>query len=48
MIHSSVSEENKLKPFEERKDYSHFFCVDPLDGTKVMIILRKKKKEFSQ
>lgn len=29
-----MSEENKLKPFEERKEYTHFFCVDPLDGTK--------------
>lgn len=34
-IESSVSEENKLKPYEERKEYTHFFCVDPLDGTKV-------------
>jgi 3'(2'), 5'-bisphosphate nucleotidase len=25
-----VSEENKMKPWEERKGYKYFFCVDPL------------------
>ncbi|CAN0360206.1 unnamed protein product, partial [Ectocarpus fasciculatus] len=39
-----VSEENKLKPFEERKEYSHFFCVDPLDGTKEFI---KRNGQFT-
>ncbi|CAM9233164.1 unnamed protein product [Ascophyllum nodosum] len=39
-----VSEENKLKPFEERKEYTHFFCVDPLDGTKEFI---KRNGQFT-
>ncbi|CAM9642467.1 unnamed protein product [Scytosiphon promiscuus] len=39
-----VSEENKLKPYEERKEYTHFFCVDPLDGTKEFI---KRNGQFT-
>lgn len=39
-----VSEENKLKPFDERKEYKHFFCVDPLDGTKEFI---KRNGQFT-
>ncbi|KAJ1459565.1 hypothetical protein M885DRAFT_510691 [Pelagophyceae sp. CCMP2097] len=32
-----MSEENKLAPYEERKDWEYFWCVDPLDGTKEFI-----------
>jgi len=39
-----VSEENKQIPYEERKDYSHFWLVDPLDGTKEFI---KRNGEFT-
>ncbi|CAM9650793.1 unnamed protein product, partial [Phaeothamnion confervicola] len=39
-----VSEENKLKPYNERKNYVHFFCVDPLDGTKEFI---KRNGQFT-
>jgi 3'(2'), 5'-bisphosphate nucleotidase len=39
-----ISEENKLIPFEERKEYEYFWMVDPLDGTKEFI---KKNGEFT-
>ncbi len=39
-----VSEENKQVPWEERKKYTHFFCVDPLDGTKEFI---KRNGQFT-
>ena len=29
-----VSEENKIAEHEERQKWTHFWCVDPLDGTK--------------
>jgi len=32
-----VSEENKAVDYETRKDYSYFWCVDPIDGTKEFI-----------
>ena len=32
-----LSEEGKLIPFEERKNWSSFWMVDPLDGTKEFI-----------
>lgn len=32
-----VSEENESIPFSERKYFSKFWCVDPLDGTKEFI-----------
>ncbi len=32
-----ISEEGPEPPFEERKGWSHFFLVDPLDGTKDFI-----------
>ncbi|CAM9170120.1 unnamed protein product [Discosporangium mesarthrocarpum] len=41
-----VSEENKLKPFEERQKYTHFFCVDPLDGTKASPSPQPSPPEF--
>lgn len=39
-----VSEENKAIPYEQRKDYQHFWLVDPLDGTKEFI---KRNGEFT-
>lgn len=39
-----ISEENKEKPYEERKEYEFFFLVDPLDGTKEFI---KRNGEFT-
>ncbi len=39
-----LSEEGKEVPFEVRKDWSKFWCVDPLDGTKEFI---KRNGEFT-
>ncbi len=39
-----VSEENKQVPWEERKEYTHFFCIDPLDGTKEFL---KRNGQFT-
>ena len=39
-----LSEENKEVPFEERKDWEYYWCVDPIDGTKEFI---KKNGEFT-
>jgi len=39
-----LSEEGKLIPYEERKDWEYFWMVDPLDGTKEFI---KKNDEFT-
>lgn len=39
-----VSEENKMIPYDIRKDYEYFWCVDPLDGTKEFI---KRNGEFT-
>ncbi len=39
-----VSEENKQIPYSERKSYTHFWLVDPLDGTKEFI---KRNGEFT-
>ena len=39
-----LSEEGKSIPFEERKDWSHFWMVDPLDGTKEFV---KRNGEFT-
>lgn len=32
-----ISEEKKVAPYDERKDYTTFWLVDPLDGTKEFI-----------
>lgn len=32
-----ISEENKAIPYEERKAYSYYWLVDPMDGTKEFI-----------
>ena len=39
-----ISEENKQIPYEERKEWSSFWLIDPLDGTKEFI---KKNGEFT-
>lgn len=39
-----ISEENKMVAFENRKDYSRYWLVDPLDGTKEFI---KRNGEFT-
>jgi 3'(2'), 5'-bisphosphate nucleotidase len=39
-----LSEEGKQLPYEERKDWTTFWLVDPLDGTKEFI---KKNGEFT-
>ena len=39
-----LSEEGKMIPYEERKDWEYFWMVDPLDGTKEFI---KKNGEFT-
>jgi 3'(2'), 5'-bisphosphate nucleotidase len=39
-----ISEENKLTPFGERKNWKRFWLIDPLDGTKEFI---KKNGEFT-
>jgi len=39
-----ISEENKDIPYEERRNYSVFWLVDPLDGTKEFI---KRNGEFT-
>lgn len=39
-----ISEEVKLKPYEERKDWEYCWLIDPLDGTKEFI---KKNGEFT-
>jgi 3'(2'), 5'-bisphosphate nucleotidase len=39
-----LSEEGVAIPYEERKEWSRFWCVDPLDGTKEFI---KRNGEFT-
>jgi len=39
-----LSEENKEVPYEERKDWEYYWCIDPIDGTKEFI---KKNGEFT-
>ena len=39
-----LSEEGKTIPYEERKNWEHFWLVDPLDGTKEFI---KRNDEFT-
>jgi 3'(2'), 5'-bisphosphate nucleotidase len=39
-----ISEEIKNAAYADRKDWKHFFCVDPLDGTKEFI---KRNGEFT-
>ena len=39
-----LSEENKAVPYEERKEWEYYWCIDPIDGTKEFI---KKNGEFT-
>jgi 3'(2'), 5'-bisphosphate nucleotidase len=39
-----MSEENKQTPFEIRKHWEYYWCIDPIDGTKEFI---KKNDEFT-
>jgi 3'(2'), 5'-bisphosphate nucleotidase len=39
-----LSEEGKEIPYNERKDWEYYWCIDPLDGTKEFI---KKNGEFT-
>ena len=39
-----MSEEGKEIPYEERKDWEYYWCIDPIDGTKEFI---KKNGEFT-
>jgi len=39
-----LSEENKAAPYEERKKWEYYWCIDPIDGTKEFI---KKNGEFT-
>jgi len=39
-----MSEENKEVPYEVRKNWEYYFCIDPIDGTKEFI---KKNDEFT-
>jgi 3'(2'), 5'-bisphosphate nucleotidase len=39
-----LSEENKQIPYEIRKDWNYYWCIDPIDGTKEFI---KKNDEFT-
>jgi len=39
-----LSEENKEVPYEVRKDWEYYWCIDPIDGTKEFI---KKNGEFT-
>jgi 3'(2'), 5'-bisphosphate nucleotidase len=39
-----ISEETKLTPYDERKNWKRFWLIDPLDGTKEFI---KKNGEFT-
>lgn len=39
-----ISEEEKDTPYEIRKEYQYYWCVDPLDGTKEFI---KRNGEFT-
>lgn len=39
-----LSEENKTVPFEERRHWAYYWCIDPIDGTKEFI---KKNGEFT-
>lgn len=39
-----MSEEGKEIPYDERKDWEYYWCIDPIDGTKEFI---KKNDEFT-
>ena len=39
-----MSEEGKEIPYDDRKDWEYYWCIDPIDGTKEFI---KKNDEFT-
>jgi len=39
-----LSEENRAIPYEDRKDWDYYWCIDPIDGTKEFI---KRNGEFT-
>jgi len=39
-----LSEENKKIPYETRKDWNYYWCIDPIDGTKEFV---NKNGEFT-
>ena len=39
-----MSEETKVIPYEERKNWDYYWCIDPIDGTKEFV---KKNDEFT-
>ena len=39
-----LSEENKVIPYEQRKNWEYYWCIDPIDGTKEFI---KKNGDFT-
>ena len=39
-----LSEENKEVPYDARKDWEYYWCIDPIDGTKEFV---KKNGEFT-
>ena len=39
-----MSEETKVMPYEERKNWEYYWCIDPIDGTKEFV---KKNDEFT-
>ncbi|NLC27411.1 MAG: 3'(2'),5'-bisphosphate nucleotidase CysQ [Campylobacteraceae bacterium] len=39
-----ISEESKTEPFEVRKHWEYYWCIDPIDGTKEFV---KKSDEFT-
>ena len=39
-----LSEENKAVPYEERRGWEYYWCIDPIDGTKEFV---KKNGEFT-
>ena len=41
---SIISEEGKPVEYNERKDWEHYWCFDPMEGTKEFI---KKNGEFT-
>lgn len=41
---SIMSEENKEVPYEKRRKWKYYWCIDPIDGTKEFI---KKNDEFT-
>lgn len=39
-----LSEESSITPYEQRKEWEYYWCIDPIDGTKEFV---KKNGEFT-